>query len=85
MADGGHKVLVSVADQGPGIPEEEQQYVFNKYYRGARTKKTTDGIGLGLNIAKTIVEAHGGDIWVTSLPGSGCTFFFTIPVGGERG
>lgn len=85
MADGGRKVLVSVADQGPGIPEEEQQNVFNKYYRGTRTKKTTEGIGLGLNIAKTIVEAHGGEIWVTSLPGSGCTFFFTIPVGGERG
>lgn len=85
MADGGNKVLFSVTDEGPGIPEEEQQYVFNKYYRGARTKKTTDGIGLGLSIAKTIVEAHGGDIWVTGRAGAGCTFFFTIPVGGERG
>ncbi|NMC50693.1 MAG: HAMP domain-containing histidine kinase, partial [Desulfovibrio sp.] len=85
MADGGRKALFSVTDEGPGIPEEEQQNVFNKYYRGVATKKTTDGIGLGLNIARTIVEAHGGEIWVTSRPGKGCTFYFTIPVGGERG
>lgn len=82
MADGGQKLLVSITDEGPGIPEEEQPHVFNKYYRGARTKRTTDGIGLGLSIAKTIVEAHGGNIWLSSLAGKGCTFYFTIPVDG---
>ena len=84
LADGGQKVLASISDEGPGIPEEEQAYVFNKYYRGARTKRSTDGIGLGLSIAKTIVEAHGGNIWLSSLPGKGCTFYFTIPVDGAR-
>jgi signal transduction histidine kinase len=84
LADGGEKVLASISDEGPGIPEEEQAYVFNKYYRGARTKRSTDGIGLGLSIAKTIVEAHGGNIWLSSLPGKGCTFYFTIPVDGAR-
>jgi len=84
LADGGQKLLLSISDEGPGIAEEEQSHVFNKYYRGARTKRTTDGIGLGLNIAKTIVEAHGGNIWLSSLPGKGCTFYFTIPVDGAR-
>lgn len=84
MAAGGEKLLLSIADEGPGVPEQEQPYVFNKYYRGARTKRSTDGIGLGLNIAKTIVEAHGGNIWLSSLPGKGCTFYFTIPVDGAR-
>ncbi len=85
MADGGRKLLVSITDEGPGIPVEEQPHVFNKYYRGARTKRTTDGIGLGLSIARTIVEAHGGNIWLSSLPGKGCTFYFTIPVDGTTG
>ena len=82
MADDGRKLLFSTSDEGPGIPEEEQPHVFSKYYRGARTKRTTDGIGLGLSIARTIVEAHGGNIWLSSLPGKGCTFYFTIPVDG---
>ena len=84
MADGGEKLLLSITDEGPGIPEDEQSHVFNKYYRGVRTKRTTDGIGLGLNIAKTIVETHGGNIWLSSLPGKGCTFYFTIPVDGTK-
>ncbi len=84
MADGGRKLLFSIADEGPGIPEDEQSHVFSKYYRGTRTKRSTDGIGLGLSIAKTIVEAHGGNIWLSSLPGKGCTFYFTIPVDGAR-
>lgn len=84
LADGGQKILVSIADEGPGIPEEEQPHVFSKYYRGSRTKRTTDGIGLGLSIAKSIIEAHGGNIWLSSLPGKGCTFYFTLPVDGTR-
>ncbi|MBI4805254.1 MAG: HAMP domain-containing histidine kinase [Desulfovibrio sp.] len=83
LADGGNQLLFSVVDSGPGIPEGEQPLVFNKYYRGEQLKKTADGIGLGLSIAKNIVEAHGGKIWLSSRPGRGSTFFFTIPIARE--
>jgi signal transduction histidine kinase len=83
LADGGNQLLFSVVDSGPGIPEGEQPLVFNKYYRGEMLKNTADGIGLGLSIAKNIVEAHGGKIWLSSRPGRGSTFFFTIPIARE--
>ena len=83
LADGGNQLLFSVVDSGPGIPEAEQPLVFNKYYRGEQLKKSADGIGLGLSIAKNIVEAHGGKIWLSSRPGRGSTFFFTIPIARE--
>ncbi|WP_243359570.1 sensor histidine kinase [Fundidesulfovibrio terrae] len=83
LADGGNQLLFSVVDSGPGIPEGEQPLVFNKYYRGEQLKKSADGIGLGLSIAKNIVEAHGGKIWLSSRPGRGSTFFFTIPIARE--
>jgi signal transduction histidine kinase len=84
LADGGNQLLFSVVDSGPGIPEGEQPLVFNKYYRGEELKNTADGIGLGLSIAKNIVEAHGGKIWLSSRPGRGSTFFFTIPIAREN-
>jgi len=80
LVDGGNQLLFSIVDSGPGIPETEQPLVFNKYYRGETMKKNVDGIGLGLSIAKNIVEAHGGKIWLNSRPGRGSTFFFTIPI-----
>lgn len=83
LADGGNQLLFSIVDSGPGIPEGEQLLVFNKYYRGEMLKKSADGIGLGLSIAKNIVEAHGGKIWLSSRPGRGSTFFFTIPISRE--
>ncbi len=83
LADGGNQLLFSVVDSGPGIAEQEQPLVFNKYYRGEQLKRTADGIGLGLSIAKNIVEAHGGKIWLNSRPGRGSTFFFTIPIARE--
>ncbi len=83
LADGGNQLLFSVVDSGPGIPEGEQPLVFNKYYRGEMLKKSADGIGLGLSIAKNIVEAHGGKIWLSSRAGRGSTFFFTIPISRE--
>jgi signal transduction histidine kinase len=84
LADGGNQLLFSIVDSGPGIPDEEQPLVFNKYYRGETMKKNVDGIGLGLSIAKNIVEAHGGKIWLNSRPGRGSTFFFTIPIAREN-
>jgi len=79
LARGDGNAVVSVLDQGPGIPLEEQPYLFERYYR-ARAAKKTDGLGLGLYIARLIVEAHGGRIWVESQPGQGSTFSFSLPI-----
>lgn len=71
-------VLFSVEDSGSGINESELPYIFNKFWQA---KKNGDkGSGLGLSIAKGVVEAHGGKIWVESRVGAGARFYFTIPV-----
>ena len=75
----GEVVRFAVADTGPGISSDELPHVFDRYYQAQR--KNRDGIGLGLSIARGIVEAHGGRIWVESEEGKGSTFFFTLPVG----
>jgi signal transduction histidine kinase len=75
----GPKLVFSVADSGPGIPEEEQSLVFHKYYRASGVREEVDGVGLGLSISRHIVEAHGGTIWVMSRVGQGSTFGFTLP------
>jgi PAS domain S-box-containing protein len=72
-----HEVRVAVTDSGPGIPAEQLPHIFGQFWQGARTDRR--GIGLGLAIAKGIVEAHHGRIWVESTLGSGSTFFFTLP------
>lgn len=74
-------VLVEVIDQGIGIPEKELPLLFQKFYQGdTLVKRSGAGTGLGLYIAKEIVEAHGGTIGVESKPGVGSVFHFTIPV-----
>jgi PAS domain S-box-containing protein len=70
-------VVVSVTDTGPGIPPENLAQVFNPYWQARQTARF--GAGLGLAIAKGIVEAHRGRIWATSAPGTGSTFSFTLP------
>ena len=77
---GGEWLRFSVADSGPGIPEEEQPLVFHKYYRASGVRDQVDGVGLGLSISKHIVEAHGGTVWVASRAERGSTFSFTLPV-----
>jgi signal transduction histidine kinase len=73
-------VIVSVSDEGIGIPLEEQPRVFERFFRGARERhQGTAGAGLGLYLAKAIVEAHGGRIWVESNPDKGASFSFAIP------
>lgn len=72
------RVRCTVADTGPGIPREHQGEIFNPYWQAKRAERL--GAGLGLPIAKGIVEAHGGSIWVESEPGKGTRFFFTLPV-----
>jgi signal transduction histidine kinase len=70
-------VLFSVADTGSGITSDHLPHLFDRFWRAPQDKRP--GAGLGLAIAKGIVEAHGGRIWVQSTPGQGSTFFFTIP------
>lgn len=74
-------IQVAVSDEGPGIPAEELPFIFERFYRvdKARSRKE-GGMGLGLAIARSYVEAHGGRIWVESIPPRGSTFYFTIPV-----
>ena len=76
-------VLFSVTDTGPGIPRENLSDIFTPYWQAKRAERL--GAGLGLPIAKGIVEAHGGTIWAESEAGRGTTFFFTLPIAaGER-
>jgi signal transduction histidine kinase len=74
-------ILVSVADTGEGIPAEHLSHIFERFYRvdDARSRKT-GGAGLGLAIAKQMVELHGGKIWVESEVGKGSKFSFTLPI-----
>jgi signal transduction histidine kinase len=76
-------VTVGVSDTGPGIPADAQRHLFEQFFT-ARTSSPGRqvGAGLGLPIAKGLVEAHGGRMWVESQPGAGSTFCFTLPVGG---
>ena len=75
------EVLFTVADTGPGIPKEHLGDIFNPYWQAKRAERM--GAGLGLPIAKGIVESHGGRIWVESEPGKGTKFYFTLPVAAE--
>ncbi len=75
----GNELVTSVADRGPGIDSFEQPLIFEKFYRG-RSQRTAPGTGMGLAIAKVIVEAHGGKIAVVSQLGSGSVFSFTLPL-----
>jgi signal transduction histidine kinase len=77
----GHEgyVEATVADNGPGIPPELHQAVFERFFT-----TRSDGVGLGLYISKSIVESHGGRLWMTSTPGEGTQFRFTLPVGEDQ-
>jgi signal transduction histidine kinase len=74
---GGHEVLFSVSDNGPGISEEDLKHLFERYWRSGKAEYK--GTGLGLAIASGIVSAHGGRIWAESELARGATFRFTIP------
>jgi signal transduction histidine kinase len=83
--NGKENVQVCVSDTGPGVPADEKQKIFDKFYQiaeagGAKPK----GTGLGLAISKSLVELHGGKIWVESEDGRGSTFSFTLPVSGAQ-
>jgi len=78
----GDSVRTSVIDQGPGIENSEQKMIFEKFYRGRAQQYLARGTGMGLAIARAIVEAHGGSICVASELGHGSLFSFTLPVDG---
>ena len=73
-------VEVIVRDNGPGIPQEEQQRIFVDRVRLPQTSQETIGFGIGLSVCRRIVEVHGGKIWVVSKPTEGACFYFTVPV-----
>lgn len=75
----GKFVIFCVVDEGPGIAPEEQERIFLKYYREPAVRGSVDGLGLGLSIARGIVEAHGGTLWLNSAPGCGASFCFSLP------
>jgi two-component system sensor histidine kinase KdpD len=77
----GQKVIVEVADRGPGLPPGEEERIFDKFYRVQPTD--SGGVGLGLTICRAIVEAHGGRIWAANRAGGGAVFYFTLPLVGE--
>jgi two-component system sensor histidine kinase KdpD len=79
----GSEVVTSVADHGPGIDAMEQEMIFEKFYRGRNQRMLIQGTGMGLPIAKAIVELHGGKIGVTSQLGHGSVFYFSLPVAGS--
>lgn len=74
------KLEIFVRDDGPGIPPEALDRVFERFYRVDKARsRDQGGTGLGLSIVKHIVHAHGGEVWAESEPGKGATFFFTVP------
>ncbi|MQC47877.1 MAG: HAMP domain-containing protein [Chloroflexi bacterium] len=73
------QIRIWVRDSGIGIPEEEQERLFEKFYRTSSGRRITGGTGLGLSIARSLVEMHGGRIWCDSDGETGSTFAFTLP------
>lgn len=81
----GLMAFIYVSDQGIGIPPEEQEAIFQRFYRvDNRLRREAQGSGLGLYLARAVVEAHGGRMWVESQVGRGSRFFFTLPLGRHR-
>ena len=74
--DGRGQVLVSVRDSGTGLDPQHLEQVFEAFY----TTKA-EGVGMGLSISRSIIEAHGGRLWASCNPGPGATFQFTLPTG----
>ena len=79
------EVLVMVKDRGTGIDVQELERIFAPFYRGEGSSSSRiKGAGLGLAISRGIIEAHGGRLWVESRKGHGSTFFFTLPITGDK-
>lgn len=75
----GAAVVIDVVDRGPGIDDDERDRIFERFYRGRAAKTGIPGTGLGLASARSIVRAHGGEIWVTTPPAGGAAFHVSLP------
>lgn len=85
LAYGKKEIECSISDNGVGIPKNQQKRVFQKFFRGTNVvRKDTEGTGLGLFIAKNIIDAHGGKIWFSSEEGKGTTFYWTLPINSQQ-
>ena len=79
------EVLISVSDEGIGIPSQEQEKIFERFYRvDNKVTRRVRGAGLGLSVCQGIIEAHEGRIWFESTPGAGSTFYCLLPVGDQE-
>jgi two-component system, OmpR family, sensor histidine kinase KdpD len=74
------QAVISIMDRGPGIPKDEVDRVFEKFYRGRGSRGKTEGTGMGLAIAKGIIEAHGGRIRAQNRQGGGAVIVFSLPL-----
>ncbi len=74
------QVRVEVRDNGPGIPADQQQRIFEAFFRLTETGSATEGTGLGLAITSRLVELHGGKLEIESRPGAGTCFYFSLPL-----
>ncbi|WP_455389162.1 GAF domain-containing sensor histidine kinase, partial [Petrachloros mirabilis] len=79
VSEASNMLQICVSDTGCGIPQDELPKVFEKFFRGSATPEGTKGAGLGLAIVKSLVELHGGQVWVESTQRKGSSFFFAIP------
>ena len=71
---------ISVADQGSGIPEDKLDLIFDRYYRANQSGEAVpEGLGIGLTISRSIVEAHGGKLYARNTPGKGAEFVLELP------
>ena len=77
-------MVVSIADCGPGVKADEQSRIFDKFYRGMHSSRFPGGTGMGLSIAKGIIEAHGGKITVSGRAEGGSIFSVQLPLSPEQ-
>ncbi len=73
------QVVICVSDEGPGIDARDIPHIFDRFYRSTKAVKQTKGAGLGLYLAREIIEAHGGRIWADPKPDSGARICFSLP------
>jgi signal transduction histidine kinase len=72
--------LLSVSDQGPGVPDAHKTQIFEPFYRLPGASETSGGVGLGLALVKSIAERHGGTVWCEDAPEGGARFVLKLPL-----